>query len=76
MRKREFVFNSVSPGYIETPLLAKLPSEVTEAMIAKQPIGRLGKPEEVANVVAFLASDKASLITGASISVDGGYTAQ
>lgn len=68
--------NSVSPGYIETPLLAKLPNEVTEAMIAKQPIGRLGKPVEVANVVAFLVSDKASLITGASISVDGGYTAQ
>jgi NAD(P)-dependent dehydrogenase (short-subunit alcohol dehydrogenase family) len=68
--------NSVSPGYIETPLLAKLPKEVTDAMIEKQPIGRLGKPEEVANVVAFLVSDKASLITGASISVDGGYTAQ
>lgn len=68
--------NSVSPGYIETPLLAKLPKEVTDAMIQKQPIGRLGKPVEVANVVAFLASDKASFITGASISVDGGYTAQ
>jgi NAD(P)-dependent dehydrogenase (short-subunit alcohol dehydrogenase family) len=68
--------NSVSPGYIETPLLAKLPKDVTEAMIEKMPIGRLGRPEEVANVVAFLVSDKASLITGASISVDGGYTAQ
>lgn len=68
--------NSVSPGYIKTPLLAKLPDEVTEAMIVKQPIGRLGKPEEVANIVAFLVSDRASLITGSSISVDGGYTAQ
>ena len=39
------------------------------------PIGRLGKPEEIANAIAFLASDRASLITGASLAVDGGYTA-
>lgn len=67
--------NSVSPGYIETPLLAKLPPETTQAMLAKMPIGRLGKPEEIANAIAFLASDRASLITGASLAVDGGYTA-
>lgn len=68
--------NSISPGYINTPLLEILHKDVRDAMIAKQPIGRLGNPEEVANVVAFLVSDKASFITGASISVDGGYTAQ
>jgi NAD(P)-dependent dehydrogenase (short-subunit alcohol dehydrogenase family) len=68
--------NSVSPGYINTPLLAKLPKDVTDSMVSKMPIGRLGKPEEIAEVVAFLVSDKASLIVGASISVDGGYTAQ
>jgi NAD(P)-dependent dehydrogenase (short-subunit alcohol dehydrogenase family) len=68
--------NSISPGYINTPLLEILNKDVRDAMVAKQPIGRLGNPEEVANVVAFLVSDKASFITGASISVDGGYTAQ
>jgi NAD(P)-dependent dehydrogenase (short-subunit alcohol dehydrogenase family) len=74
--KRGIRINSVSPGYIKTPLLEKLPKDVTDAIIANQPIGRLGNPEEVANVVAFLVSDRASFITGASISVDGGYTAQ
>jgi NAD(P)-dependent dehydrogenase (short-subunit alcohol dehydrogenase family) len=68
--------NSVSPGYVETPLLEKLPLEVKNAMIEKQPIGRLGTPGEIANVITFLVSDQASFITGADISVDGGYTAQ
>jgi NAD(P)-dependent dehydrogenase (short-subunit alcohol dehydrogenase family) len=45
-------------------------------MIEKQPIGRLGTPGEIANVITFLVSDQASFITGADISVDGGYTAQ
>ncbi len=67
--------NCVSPGYIETPLLSKLPPAVLSAMVQKQPIGRLGQPEEVAHVIAFLASDAASLITGSCINVDGGYTA-
>lgn len=67
--------NCVSPGYIETPLLARLPDAVREGMLLKQPIGRLGQPEEVAQVVSFLASDGASLMTGACVNVDGGYTA-
>lgn len=67
--------NCVSPGYIETPLLARLPEAVREGMVLKQPIGRLGQPEEVAQVVSFLASDGASLMTGACVNVDGGYTA-
>lgn len=67
--------NNVNPGYIETPLLANLPEEAKQELIKLHPIGRLGKPEEVAKAVLFLASDDASFITGASLLVDGGYTA-
>lgn len=68
-------FNSVAPGYVNTPLLKTLPKETTDSMIGKMPIGRLAEPEEIANVVSFLASDEASIVTGALINADGGYTA-
>jgi len=67
--------NCVSPGYVDTPLLAKLPDATRQMMLVRQPIGRLARPEEIAQVVAFLASDRASIITGACINADGGYTA-
>jgi NAD(P)-dependent dehydrogenase (short-subunit alcohol dehydrogenase family) len=73
--KRGIRVNCVSPGYVDTPLLAKLPEATRQAMLVRQPIGRLAQPEEIAEVVAFLASDKASIITGACINADGGYTA-
>ena len=65
---------AVCPGFIATPILSKMPEDVLEAMARKVPNGRLGKPEEVANVFAFLASDEAAYINGAVISVDGGMT--
>lgn len=68
--------NAVCPGYIDTPLLKDIPDDKKQALVALHPIGRLGRAEEVASVVLFLASDEASFITGASILVDGGYTAQ
>ncbi|WP_292527384.1 glucose 1-dehydrogenase [Methanoculleus sp.] len=67
--------NFVAPGYIDTPLLAALPPEAYEELKKLHPIGRLGKPMEVAKAVTFLASDDASNITGTSLLVDGGYTA-
>lgn len=68
--------NAVCPGYIDTPLLKDIPDDKKHALVALHPIGRLGRAEEVASVVLFLASDEASFVTGASILVDGGYTAQ
>jgi NAD(P)-dependent dehydrogenase (short-subunit alcohol dehydrogenase family) len=68
-------FNAVSPGYVDTPLLAQLPEETRSQMVARQPIGRLLRPEEIANVVLFLAGEGSSALTGAIINADGGYTA-
>ncbi|WP_439272791.1 SDR family NAD(P)-dependent oxidoreductase [Pseudochrobactrum sp. HB0163] len=68
--------NAVCPGYIDTPLLSHIPDEAKQKLIALHPMGRLGRAEEVANAVLFLASDEASFVTGSSLLVDGGYTAQ
>lgn len=68
--------NSVGPGYIATPLLDALDDETKQHLIGLHPIGRLGKAEEVANLVYWLCSDEASFVTGSYYTVDGGYTAQ
>ena len=66
--------NAVAPGFIETPILATIPSKVLETMREDVPLRRLGRPEEIANVYAFLASDEASYVNGAVIEVAGGMT--
>jgi len=65
--------NSVHPGLTETPIFSGFPREALDAMTAALPQPRLGNPEEVAAVIAFLASDEASFCTGAEYTVDGGY---
>ena len=64
--------NAVCPGFILTEMVLKMPEEVLAGMAKKTPLGRLGKPEEIAAVYTWLASDEASYIHGAAISVDGG----
>jgi 3-oxoacyl-[acyl-carrier protein] reductase len=66
--------NAVAPGFVETPILATVPDKVLDHMREQVPLHRLGKPEEIANVYAFLASDEASYINGAVIEVSGGMT--
>ncbi len=63
--------NAVAPGIIETDMMKAVPKEVIEPMKARIPLGRLGKPEDIANAFIFLASDEASYITGVVLSVDG-----
>ncbi len=70
--------NTVGPGFIRTPLIAELENDrqAYEMLVSLHPIGRLGQPEEVAELVVWLCSDRASFVTGAYIPVDGGYLAR
>jgi len=70
--KKGVTVNTVSPGYVETDMVMAIRAEVRQQIIESIPMGRLAKPEEIAAVVAFLASDEAGYITGANISVNGG----
>lgn len=68
--------NAISPGVISTPMVDDIPTPLLEDIQSKHPMGRLGKPEEIANAVIWLCSDKASFVTGHNMVIDGGYTAQ
>lgn len=70
--KRNITANVICPGYIETDMTAKLAPKIKEAIINSIPLGRPGQPEEVANLVTFLASDFSSYITGEVINISGG----
>ena len=64
--------NAIAPGFIETDMINTLPKEQLDTIISTVPLKRLGKPEDISNVVAFLSSDLASYITGQTIAIDGG----
>ncbi len=66
--------NAVAPGFIETPILGTIPDKVLDEMRQRVPLHRLGRPEEIASVYAFLASEDASYVNGAVIEVSGGMS--
>jgi acetoacetyl-CoA reductase len=69
---RGITVNTIAPGYTETDMVRAVPANVLEQIIARIPVGRLGKPEEVARAVLFLVADEAGFITGTMLSVNGG----
>jgi 3-oxoacyl-[acyl-carrier protein] reductase len=72
MASRNITVNAVAPGYVETELTSVLGQQVREAILEAIPLGRIGTPQDVANIVCFLASDAAAYITGQTLAVDGG----
>ncbi|MCD8510838.1 MAG: 3-oxoacyl-[acyl-carrier-protein] reductase [Bacillus sp. (in: Bacteria)] len=72
LANRNIHVNAIAPGFIETDMTESLSEELVEGMLKQIPLGQLGKPEQVAAVVAFLASDAASYMTGQTLHVDGG----
>src|SRR5262249_42400555 len=70
--KHKIRVNAVAPGFIETDMIRGMPEKIQQTLIGRTPLGRMGEPEDVANVYLWLASDAASFISGAVIGVDGG----
>jgi 3-oxoacyl-[acyl-carrier protein] reductase len=64
--------NAVAPGFIRTPMTEKIPEKILESIVSRVPLGRMGEPSEVAEVVVFLAGDRSAYVTGQTIRVDGG----
>jgi acetoacetyl-CoA reductase len=71
--KKNVTINTISPGYIGTKMVTAIPKEILDSKILPQiPVGRLGKPEEVAGLIIYLCSEEAAFVTGANISINGG----
>ena len=70
--KRGVTVNTVSPGYVETDMVRAMKPEVLQSIIGQIPMGRLAQPEEIASLVAYLASEEAGYVTGANVSINGG----
>jgi acetoacetyl-CoA reductase len=69
---KDITVNAIAPGYVDTDMVRAVPPQVLEKIIAKIPVGRLGRAEDIARAVAFLVADDAGFITGATLSVNGG----
>lgn len=75
--KKNVTVNTISPGYIGTKMVTAIPKEILDSKILPQiPVGRLGKPEEVAGLIIYLASEEAAFVTGANIAINGGQHMQ
>ncbi len=70
--KHQIRVNAIAPGFIATDMVRQMPEKAQQAMVGHTPLGRVGEPEDIANAYVFLASNQASFITGAVLSVDGG----
>ncbi|WP_291720807.1 acetoacetyl-CoA reductase [Bernardetia sp.] len=70
--RKGVTINTVSPGYIATDMVMAVPEDIRNQIIADIPMGRLGTPEEIAEIIAYLASDKAGFVTGANFAINGG----
>jgi acetoacetyl-CoA reductase len=70
--RKGITVNTVSPGYVATEMVLAVPEDIRKQIIAQIPVGRLGEPEEIAELALYLASDKASFITGADFAINGG----
>jgi acetoacetyl-CoA reductase len=70
--KKGVTVNTISPGYVDTDMVRAIKAEVLQSIVTSIPMGRLARPEEIAGLVAYLASDDAGYITGANISINGG----
>lgn len=71
--KKGVTVNSISPGYVATKMVMSVPENIRNAIIEQIPVGRLGKPEEIARCVTFLAAEESGFITGANLSINGGH---
>lgn len=74
LASRNITVNTIAPGYIETDMVEGIQKAAKEKLFNQIPLGRIGKPEEIASAVLYLASDEASYITGQTIAIDGGMT--
>jgi acetoacetyl-CoA reductase len=70
--KKGITVNCIAPGYIDTDMVAQVPQNVLDGIIAQIPVGRLGRGEEIADMVSFLAGERAGFVTGATLTLNGG----
>jgi acetoacetyl-CoA reductase len=74
--RKNVTVNTISPGYIESPMIMAVPEEHRAKILAEIPVGRFGKPSEIGRLVAFLSAEEAGFITGANIAINGGQHMQ